>query len=81
MNRGFGGAQPRMCESIIKQEDGYLGMHERFVDVSDTQSFSFEPGNAGPIWMTDNDRELNRHDRLLPSLPGYQRTRKKQYLN
>ena len=77
MNRGYGGVQPRMRESIIKQEDGYLGMHERTVDVGDTQFFVFEPGDAGPFWMTNDDRELNRHDRLLPSLPGNQRTRNK----
>jgi hypothetical protein len=39
MNQGFGGAQPRIRESIIMQEDGYLGMHERTIDVGNTQSF------------------------------------------
>jgi hypothetical protein len=33
MNRGFGGVQPRMRESIIKAEDGYLGMNERTVPL------------------------------------------------
>jgi hypothetical protein len=29
MNKGYGGAQPRMRESNIKEDDGYLGMHQR----------------------------------------------------
>jgi hypothetical protein len=27
MNKGYGGAQPKMRESIKKESDGYLGMH------------------------------------------------------
>jgi hypothetical protein len=77
MNRGFGGVQPKMRESTIMAEDGYLGMHERTVDVGGTQSFVFQPGDAGPFWMTTQERELNRHDRVLPALPGHPRTRNK----
>ncbi|KAI2509704.1 hypothetical protein MHU86_4686 [Fragilaria crotonensis] len=77
MNRGFGGVQPRMRESKIKAEDGYLGMHERTVNAGDTQSFVFESGDAGPFWMTENEREINRHDRILPPLPGNPRKRNK----
>ena len=77
MNRGFGGVQPRMRESKIKAEDGYLGMHERTINVGDTQSFIFEPGDAGPFWMTENEREMNRHDRILLPLPGNPRKRNK----
>ena len=36
-SRGFGGVRPKMRESTISMaEDGYLGMHERTVDVGDT---------------------------------------------
>lgn len=77
MNRGFGGGQPKMRESTIMAEDGYLGMHERTVDVGDTQSFVFQPGDAGPFWMTMQERELNRHDRMLPPKPGQPQTRNK----
>ncbi|KAI2496293.1 hypothetical protein MHU86_18205 [Fragilaria crotonensis] len=79
MNRGFGGVQPRMRESIIKAEDGYLGMNERTVNVGDTQSFVFRPGNAGPFWMTVQERELNRQDRILPPLSGTPRTRNRTF--
>ncbi|KAI2492116.1 hypothetical protein MHU86_22452 [Fragilaria crotonensis] len=77
MNRGYGGAQPKMRESIIKAEDAYLGMHARTLDVGSTQSFVFKPGDVGPFWMTTEERELNRHDRILPPLPGNPRTRNK----
>ena len=77
MNRGFGGVQPRMRESIINAEDGYLGMNERTVNVGDTQSFVFRPGDAGPFWMNIQEQELNRQDRILPPLSGTPRTRNK----
>jgi hypothetical protein len=77
MNRGFGGVQPKMRESTIMSEDGHLGMHECTVNVGDTQSFVFQPGDAGPFWMTTRERELNRHDQMLPLLPGHPRTRNK----
>jgi hypothetical protein len=70
MNKGYGGAQPRMRESIIKENDGYLGMHLSTVSVGDTQLFIFEPGDDGPLWMPEEQRQLNRHDRILSPRPG-----------
>jgi hypothetical protein len=70
MNKGYGGAQPRMRESIIKEKDGYLGMHLSTVSVGDTQSpFIFQPGDNGPFWMTEEQRQLNCHDRILSPRP------------
>ena len=41
------------------------------INVGDTQTFTFQPGDDGPFWMTEEERELNRHDRiLLPAPPG-----------
>jgi hypothetical protein len=77
MNKGYGGAQPRMRESVIKEEDGYLGMNQRTLSVGDTQLFSFQPGDIGPFWMTEEERELNRHSRILPPHHGNPRTRNK----
>ena len=77
MNRGYGGVQPRMRESVIKAEDGYLGMYERTLNVGDTQSFVFQPGDAGPFWMSKEERELNRHDRILPPPPGVPKKKNK----
>jgi hypothetical protein len=79
LNEGYGGAQPRMRESIIKEkeDDSYLGMYRRALIVGDTQTFIFPPGDDGPFWMTEEERELNRHDRILPPRPGNPRTRNK----
>ena len=77
MNRGYGGVQQRMRELIIKAEDGYLGMHERTINVGDTQSFVFKPDNVGPFSMTEQERELNRHDRIRPPATGNPRKRNK----
>jgi hypothetical protein len=41
MNKGYGGAQPRMRESKIKEHDGYLGMYQHTLSVGDIQSFTF----------------------------------------
>jgi hypothetical protein len=77
MNKSYGGAQPNMRESIMKQHDGYFGMHARTLEVGDTQSFTFLSTDDGPFWMDQEERELNRHDRILPSPPGPARMRNK----
>ncbi len=77
MNRDYGGAQPMMRESKIKEHDGYLGSNARALDVGDTQSFVFTSDNNGPFWMTPHQREINRNDRLLPPAPGNPRMRNK----
>ena len=77
LNRGYGGAQPRMRESKIKEHDGYLGMHQRTLSVGVTQSFLLQAGDVGPSWMNNAEREANRHDRILPPLPGAPQTRNK----
>jgi hypothetical protein len=78
MNRGYGGAQPMMRESKIKEHDGYLGMHARTIlNVGDTQSFVFTSDDDGPFWMSQQERELNRDDRILPPRPGIPRMRNK----
>ena len=77
MNKGYGGVQPQMRESMIKDHDGYLGMHWRTLDVGDIQSFNFLPTDDGPFWMTEAEREVNRHDRILSSPPGHSRMQNK----
>ena len=59
-----------MCESIIKESDRYLGMHLSTVSVGDMQLFIFKPGDDHPFWMTEQQRQLNRHDRILSPRPG-----------
>ena len=59
-----------MRESMIKDHDGYLGMHHRTLNAGDIQIFIFVPTDDRPFWMTEAEREVNRHDRILPSPPG-----------
>ena len=78
MNRGYGGAEPRMrAESTVKEHNGYLGMNQRTLEVGDTQSFVFKSDEDGPFWMSPQERELNRQDRILPPPPGIPRKRNK----
>jgi hypothetical protein len=53
MNKAYGGAQPRMRESNIKEDDGYLGMNQRTLSVGDTQLFTFQPGDIAPAILDD----------------------------
>ena len=77
MNKGYGGAQPQMRESTINNHDGYLGMHPHTLTVGDVQSFVFLSTDDGPFWMSPAEKELNRHDRILPSAPGPSRMQNK----
>jgi hypothetical protein len=77
MNKGFGGVQPQMRESTIKQHDGYLGSHPLTINVGEIQSFTFKSTDHGPFWMSPDERELNRHDRILPLPPGPPRMQNK----
>jgi hypothetical protein len=52
MNRDYGGAQPMMRESKIKEHDCYLGSNAQTLDVGDTQSFVFTLDNNGPAFWT-----------------------------
>ncbi|KAI2505382.1 hypothetical protein MHU86_9088 [Fragilaria crotonensis] len=52
-------------------------MHSRTLEVGDTQTFKFSSVNNGPFWMEHAERELNRHDRILPSAPGPSRMQSK----
>jgi hypothetical protein len=65
MNRGFGGSQPAMHESVIQKGKGYLGPHEhdKNLRVGDTQYMVFRPEDEGPFWMSSEQRERERHDR------------------
>jgi hypothetical protein len=77
MNKGYGGAQPIMRESQIKEQDGYIGMYPHTLNVGDNQTFIFNSEDTGPFWMTPQEQELNRHDRILPPKAGNPKKRNK----
>ena len=55
-------------------------MSEHTLNVGDTQSFVFQPGNLGPLWMSQAERQLNRHHRMLPTPPGEPKKKNKTIL-
>ena len=64
MNKGYGGEQNIMKESIIKSVNGYLGPHDhdRKLKVGDVQSMVFSPSDDGPYWMTPEEQQQTRKD-------------------
>ena len=67
MNRAFGGKQAvLMRDTLIQQEEGFLGQFPRILQPGDIQSLVFLPGSdAGPFWMSDAEKEDSRHDKHL----------------
>jgi hypothetical protein len=62
MNTGYGGKQTRMHDTVIQCEQGYLGPFVQQLKVGDTQSMVWLDGDAGPYWMSAEERESNRKD-------------------
>jgi len=52
MNKEFGGAQQKLCNTTIKKQQGYLGSHSSILKPGDIQSMVFKSGDVGPFWMT-----------------------------
>jgi hypothetical protein len=49
MNVGFGGTAKHMHDTIIQNDDGYLGPFPRQLKVGDVQSFVFSEDDEGPL--------------------------------
>jgi hypothetical protein len=47
---------------VIERENGYLGQFQRTLLVGQTQHLCFQPGDAGPFWMTAAKKEGCRSD-------------------
>jgi len=62
MNKSFGGNKPKMRETQIKQEKGYLGPYQRLLQPGDTQKMILESNDVGPFQMSPEEREKQRHD-------------------
>ena len=60
MNKGYGGAVPKMRDTEIADKT-YLGPHANGIHcqlkVGDTQSLVFKEGDIGPFWLTPQQRE------------------------
>ena len=71
MNRAFGGKTvPKMRDTLIVQEEGYLGPFPRILEPGDLQSLVFtasDSSSVGPFWMTSAEKEESRFDINLGS--------------
>ena len=66
MNKAFGGKAVLMRDTLIQQEQGFLGQFPQTLQPGDTQSLVFLPGSdAGPFRMSDAEKEDSRHDKHL----------------
>jgi hypothetical protein len=48
--RGYGGKQAKLRDTTIDQEGG-LGPYTCALNIRDTQSFVFKPGDSGPFYL------------------------------
>ena len=64
ISKYFGGKQPSMRDSVIKDES-YLGpyQHENKLKVGDIQSMTWTDGDNGPYYMSQSKREQMKYDK------------------
>ena len=65
MNKEYGGKKPIMHDSYIPMEEGYLGPHQRKVNVGMNQVMVFKEDDDGPFYLNQEDRESRRHDKEM----------------
>jgi hypothetical protein len=51
MSKSYGGAQPRMRDTTIMADEGFLGPHLPSLGVADTQSLVFQAADVGPWYL------------------------------
>ncbi|KAI2504135.1 hypothetical protein MHU86_10335 [Fragilaria crotonensis] len=73
--QGIRGEQNIMRDSIIKGEDGYLGPHNRSLNVGDVQSMVFRSTDNGPYWMTPEEQEQTRKDHFVTTVTTKEHTK------
>jgi hypothetical protein len=66
MIKSYGGKQAILCNTLIKQEKGYLGAHLRTLRPGDIQKMAFQDSDDGPFWMAPIECEQRRFDIILP---------------
>jgi len=67
MRSGYGGKQPKMHSTTIREEEGYLGPHSPVLAVNDVQEMVWPvyeddeyDDSIGPYWMTPEERRAKR---------------------
>ncbi|KAI2504914.1 hypothetical protein MHU86_9523 [Fragilaria crotonensis] len=65
MQKNFGGSKQQMRDTVIMSQEGYLGTHSPTLGIGDTQSMVFNTDDCGPWYLTPEQRDLQRHDRIM----------------
>mmetsp|Transcript_20238 Transcript_20238/g.30376 ORF Transcript_20238/g.30376 Transcript_20238/m.30376 type:complete len:108 (-) Transcript_20238:16-339(-) len=63
MNKMYGGNGTKMRDTTIKNAT-YLGPHSPKLQIGDIQCMQFKDGDEGPFWMSEQERALNKYDRV-----------------
>ena len=63
MNSVFGGSQQEMHPTNSKQEVGYLGQHEKILEIGYKNHMLFQEGSNVPLWMAPQERVATKFSR------------------
>jgi hypothetical protein len=75
MSKSFGGAQQIMRDTKIIKESGFLGPYTRKLKVGDIQSMIFKSDDAGPWYLSSEQREAQRDDRATGRITRVERSK------
>ena len=78
MNKSYGGNKPKLRDTLISQEHGYLGPYPRQLQPGDTQKMVFLPSDEGPFWMSQAEREKRRKDVVIEGVNIKRKLTKKE---
>jgi hypothetical protein len=76
MSKLYGGKQPKMRDTVITHEKGFLGPFTKTLRVGDTQSLVFKAADSGPFWLSIEERERKRNDILKEGIKQVKQTKK-----
>ncbi len=77
MSKLYGGKQSYLHDTTIQQEQGYLGNYSRTLMPGDIQKMTFQPGDDGPFYLTPEQREERREDKMVPNKMVKKKLKKK----
>ena len=80
MSKSYGGQQAMLCTSTIKQQHGYLGPYSCTLKPGDEQSMIFKQGDVGSFWMSEQEHEEKRHDKIIEGETVKRKFKKKELI-
>jgi hypothetical protein len=62
--KSYGGKESLVWPTLIKEEAGYLGTYPQKLNPSDIKHMIFTEHDGGPFWMSPEECEAHRHDKV-----------------